>query len=288
MLFSPIEHPTVWSLESMIAPPVTRLSRWWKLERWVTLNRSSTLLHQLVVWNSNWMSPLVRFSNTQSTIATPSTMTSCSSSWRAPPSWTFACHLCAWLRPQITSLVAWDVWPVAGAWLATMVRTNHRTKVWSFSEDVYFVESGLGVIYWCLFAAAPDTPALLQQAALPLLTNEQCRQFWGSKITDLMICAGASGASSCMVGLRLKYVCPCKPNIVAVESCSLLIIFFVPFQGDSGGPLVCEKAGAWTLVGIVSWGSGFCSVSSPGVYARVTMLRAWMDQIIAANWAGNA
>lgn len=48
--------------------------------------------------------------------------------------------------------------------------------------------------------AAPDTPALLQQAALPLLTNEQCRSYWGSKITNLMICAGAAGASSCMVG----------------------------------------------------------------------------------------
>lgn len=51
----------------------------------------------------------------------------------------------------------------------------------------------------CLLAA-PDTPALLQQAALPLLTNEKCKQYWGSKITNLMICAGASGASSCMVG----------------------------------------------------------------------------------------
>uniref|UniRef100_A0A8D2ZTJ8 chymotrypsin n=1 Tax=Scophthalmus maximus TaxID=52904 RepID=A0A8D2ZTJ8_SCOMX len=98
---------------------------------------------------------------------------------------------------------------------------------------------------------APDTPALLQQAALPLLTNDNCRRFWGNKISNLMICAGASGASSCM--------------------------------GDSGGPLVCQKAGAWTLVGIVSWGSGTCTPTMPGVYARVTELRAWMDQTIAAN-----
>ncbi|XP_034040936.1 chymotrypsin A-like [Thalassophryne amazonica] len=98
---------------------------------------------------------------------------------------------------------------------------------------------------------ASNTPPRLQQAALPLLTNENCSRYWGNKITNLMICAGASGASSCM--------------------------------GDSGGPLVCQKGGAWTLVGIVSWGSGNCSTSIPGVYARVTELRAWMDQTIAAN-----
>lgn len=51
----------------------------------------------------------------------------------------------------------------------------------------------------CVRVAAPDTPALLQQAALPLLTNDQCRKYWGSQISDVMICAGASGASSCMV-----------------------------------------------------------------------------------------
>ncbi|RXN21075.1 chymotrypsin B-like protein [Labeo rohita] len=54
-------------------------------------------------------------------------------------------------------------------------------------------------------------------------------------------------------------------------------------QGDSGGPLVCQKADVWTLVGIVSWGSSRCDTSIPGVYARVTELRAWVDQILASN-----
>ncbi|XP_062327113.1 chymotrypsin A-like [Osmerus eperlanus] len=100
---------------------------------------------------------------------------------------------------------------------------------------------------------APDTPALLQQAALPLLTNSECEGFWGSNIRDTMICAGASGTFGAF----------CK--------------------GDYGGPLVCEKAGAWTLVGVVSWDDGDCTASLPGVYARVSVFRAWADQIIAAN-----
>lgn len=54
-------------------------------------------------------------------------------------------------------------------------------------------------------------------------------------------------------------------------------------QGDSGGPLVCKKNGAWTLVGIVSWGSSTCSTSTPAVYARVTALISWVQQILAAN-----
>uniref|UniRef100_H2ZYP9 Chymotrypsinogen B, tandem duplicate 2 n=1 Tax=Latimeria chalumnae TaxID=7897 RepID=H2ZYP9_LATCH len=99
---------------------------------------------------------------------------------------------------------------------------------------------------------ANNTPSKLQQTALPLLTNTQCKKYWGNnKIKDMMICAGAAGASSCM--------------------------------GDSGGPLVCEHNDAWYLVGIVSWGSGTCSPSSPGVYTRVTELRSFIDQTIAAN-----
>ncbi|XP_072527468.1 chymotrypsin A-like [Salminus brasiliensis] len=97
---------------------------------------------------------------------------------------------------------------------------------------------------------APDIPAVLQQATLPLLTNDDCKHHWGSYITEQMICAGGAGTSSCM--------------------------------GDSGGPLVCQKGESWTLVGIVSWGSGNCSPAIPAVYARITQLRAWMDQTMAA------
>ncbi|XP_033898823.1 chymotrypsin B-like [Acipenser ruthenus] len=109
------------------------------------------------------------------------------------------------------------------------------------------VTSGWGLTrYNALF-----TPNKLQQTALPLLTNTECSSYWGDKISDVMICAGAAGATSCM--------------------------------GDSGGPLVCEKDNVWTLVGIVSWGSSRCSTTTPAVYARVTAFRSWVDQIIAAN-----
>uniref|UniRef100_A0A3Q3XMP3 Peptidase S1 domain-containing protein n=1 Tax=Mola mola TaxID=94237 RepID=A0A3Q3XMP3_MOLML len=97
-----------------------------------------------------------------------------------------------------------------------------------------------------------SSPRYLQQTALPLLTPTQCKQYWGyNRITNAMICAGASGVSSC--------------------------------QGDSGGPLVCQNSGAWYLVGIVSWGTSNCNVRTPAVYARVSYLRSWIDQIVASN-----
>ncbi|XP_044616908.2 chymotrypsinogen 2-like [Equus asinus] len=95
---------------------------------------------------------------------------------------------------------------------------------------------------------ASKTPDKLQQAVLPLLSNTDCKKYWGSKIANSMVCAGASGVSSCM--------------------------------GDSGGPLVCQKDGTWTLVGIVSWGSSRCLPSSPGVYARVTEFIPWVQEVL--------
>ncbi|XP_077063491.1 chymotrypsin B [Siphateles boraxobius] len=100
--------------------------------------------------------------------------------------------------------------------------------------------------------ATTSSPLILQQTGLPITSPAVCRQIWGqSRITDAMICAGASGSSSC--------------------------------QGDSGGPLVCESSGAWTLVGSVSWGIRTCDTRFPGVYARISQLRSWIDTTIASN-----
>lgn len=64
----------------------------------------------------------VRWSNIPTTTASPSTTTSCSSSWPPLLSWTSAFPPCAWPRPETTSLEEWSVWPPAGAWPGTTVR----------------------------------------------------------------------------------------------------------------------------------------------------------------------
>ncbi|XP_043114293.1 chymotrypsin-like protease CTRL-1 [Puntigrus tetrazona] len=104
---------------------------------------------------------------------------------------------------------------------------------------------------WGATESLPN-PRILQEATVPIVSQAQCRQFWGrNSITDAMICAGASGASSC--------------------------------QGDSGGPLMCESSGVWYQVGIVSWGHESCSTDRPAAYTRVSYFRQWISEIIRVN-----
>ncbi|XP_069488731.1 chymotrypsinogen B2-like [Ambystoma mexicanum] len=107
---------------------------------------------------------------------------------------------------------------------------------------------------YCLllfFLLANAGAIVLQQVALPIVSEQDCKRQWGDMVTDSMICGGADGASSC--------------------------------HGDSGGPLVCQIGEPWLLVGIVSWGSSSCSVRLPAVYARVSYARSWIEQTIASN-----
>uniref|UniRef100_A0A8C2IHZ6 Zgc:171592 n=1 Tax=Cyprinus carpio TaxID=7962 RepID=A0A8C2IHZ6_CYPCA len=100
--------------------------------------------------------------------------------------------------------------------------------------------------------ATTSSPEILQQTVVPIISPAVCRQIWGqSRITDAMICAGASGSSSC--------------------------------QGDYGGPLVCESSGVWSLVGSVSWETSTCDTRFPAVYASISQLRSWIDRTIASN-----
>uniref|UniRef100_A0A8C2IFI1 chymotrypsin n=1 Tax=Cyprinus carpio TaxID=7962 RepID=A0A8C2IFI1_CYPCA len=100
--------------------------------------------------------------------------------------------------------------------------------------------------------ATTTSPEILQQTVVPIISPAVCRQIWGqSRITDAMICAGASGSSAC--------------------------------QGDTGGPLVCESSGVWTLVGSVSWERSTCDPRSPAVYANISQLRSWIDETISSN-----
>ncbi len=60
-------------------------------------------------------------SSTLITTATPSITTSSWSSWPLPLSSALRCLPCASLKPPTTSLEAWTVWPLDGAWPSTTV-----------------------------------------------------------------------------------------------------------------------------------------------------------------------
>ncbi|XP_035693354.1 trypsin-like [Branchiostoma floridae] len=88
---------------------------------------------------------------------------------------------------------------------------------------------------------------VLQKVDVPVVDRDDCRDSYGTWITDNMICAGLDQGGK--------------------DSC----------QGDSGGPMVCgQVAGGATLDGIVSWGYGCAEAGYPGVYTRVGNYVNWI------------
>ena len=51
-------------------------------------------------------------------------------------------------------------------------------------------------------------------------------------------------------------------------------------QGDSGGPLTVEHDGVSILVGVVSFGFGCARENMPGMYARVSEITDWIDDVL--------
>ena len=107
---------------------------------------------------------------------------------------------------------------------------------------------------WGTLASGGSQPLYLQEASVPIVSQEQCRLSYGSaRIHDSMICAGFDEGG--------------------VDAC----------QGDSGGPMVCEFNGKWFLEGATSWGYGCAAANYPGVYAKLRYLKEWVQSKISSN-----
>uniref|UniRef100_A0A8C2THD4 Transmembrane serine protease 4 n=1 Tax=Coturnix japonica TaxID=93934 RepID=A0A8C2THD4_COTJA len=104
----------------------------------------------------------------------------------------------------------------------------------------------LWVIGWGYTQENGKLSETLQQAEVRLIDMQSCNlEAYHGKVTQKMLCAGLPEGG--------------------VDTC----------QGDSGGPLLYSNR-HWQVVGIVSWGFGCGTPSTPGVYTSVRAYLNWI------------
>ena len=129
---------------------------------------------------------------------------------------------------------------------------NHASAI----NILFYKSTNIGIFFFILsgfgrLSSGGSSPNVLMQVIVPIVSESKCRRAYGSSIHDSMVCAGLDDGGK--------------------DSC----------QGDSGGPMVCEHNGKFVLEGVVSWGSGCADRGYYGVYARVRVLRKWIDGIMS-------
>ncbi|XP_053513889.1 enteropeptidase [Artibeus jamaicensis] len=104
---------------------------------------------------------------------------------------------------------------------------------------------------WGRVAYQGPTAEVLQEADIPLLSNEKCQQQMPEyNITENMVCAGYEEGG--------------------IDTC----------QGDSGGPLMCQENNRWLLAGVTSFGYQCAQPNRPGVYTRVPRFTDWIQSFL--------
>jgi len=107
------------------------------------------------------------------------------------------------------------------------------------------------IVGWGVTEEDGDQPDNLQEARVPITTDQYCAGAYSDFDAKTMVCAGFPQGG--------------------VDTC----------QGDSGGPMFGKNsAGALRVVGTTSFGEGCARPGRPGVYARVAddTLRPWIAQ----------
>ncbi|NXN30325.1 ST14 protein, partial [Nycticryphes semicollaris] len=112
------------------------------------------------------------------------------------------------------------------------------------------VGKDMWVTGWGATCSRPGSGAsILQKAEIRLINQTECNRLLTDQLTPRMMCVGIVTGG--------------------VDAC----------QGDSGGPLVSvEPSNRMFLAGVVSWGDGCAQRNKPGVYSRLTSLRAWIKE----------
>ncbi|WP_370325741.1 trypsin-like serine protease [Euzebya sp.] len=120
------------------------------------------------------------------------------------------------------------------------------------------------VLGWGRTGAGADeasaTTTQLHAATVPVTDPGSCGQAFGGTLDLLLhLCAGGPGAV----------------DAPAADSC----------RGDSGGPLLATDPadGVVRQVGVVSFGPSVCGVGDPGVYARLSTARSFVDGVVAGQ-----